>query len=230
MRLYFIDESGTLMGDQQPFFVLVAVGLDARQWDTADKELMRLKQRLVPWARPDDVEIKARMIRRGEGFFAGQDWATRLESMDEARGLLVELGCEVLGVQVFKSRLPETIATDTDLYRLAFWRLLGLIDDGLRDRGDLGMLMLDMRSDMHSAVQDRRLVDAYREWRGQYAGTCRIVGLPWFGFSAFYPGLQLADIAAYAIDAASRPSVRDPREETPRWCRPDPSWRIVQIP
>jgi len=49
-------------------------------------------------------------------------------------------------------------------------------------------------------VQDRRLVDAYREWIGSRMDQTRLVELPWFGFSAFYAGLQLADFAAYMLD------------------------------
>ena len=63
--------------------------------------------------------------------------------------------------------------------------------------------MVDMRSDMHSSVQDRRLIDAYREWIISRAGRTGLIELPWFGFSAFYAGLQLADFTAYLIDFVS---------------------------
>lgn len=68
--------------------------------------------------------------------------------------------------------------------------------------------MVDMRSDMHSSVQDRRLVDAYREWVASRGGQTRLIELPWFGFSAFYAGLQLADFAAYLIDFAANEGAR----------------------
>lgn len=70
-----------------------------------------------------------------------------------------------------------------------------------------------MRSDMHSSVQDRRLVDAYREWVGERGGQTRLIELPWFGFSAFYAGLQLADFAAYLIDFGVHESTRAKRSE-----------------
>jgi hypothetical protein len=69
-----------------------------------------------------------------------------------------------------------------------------------------------MRSDMHSSVQDRRLLDAYREWIGSRLGRTRLIELPWFGFSAFYAGLQLADFAAYLVDFASNEMDRDVRD------------------
>lgn len=63
--------------------------------------------------------------------------------------------------------------------------------------------MLDMRSDLHSSVQDRRIVDAYRDWVASRTGQTHLIELPWFGFSAFYAGLQIADFSAYLIDFVS---------------------------
>jgi hypothetical protein len=46
----------------------------------------------------------------------------------------------------------------------------------------------------------RRSIDAYRDWASLREGGTRFVDVPWFGFSAFYAGLQLADFSAYLID------------------------------
>ncbi len=83
-----------------------------------------------------------------------------------------------------------------------------------RELDQPGMLMVDMRSDMHSSVQDRRLIDAYREWIGSRTGLTRLVELPWFGFSAFYAGLQLADFVAYLVDFVSNEIRRDERSRS----------------
>jgi hypothetical protein len=56
-------------------------------------------------------------------------------------------------------------------------------------------------------VQDRRLIDAFRDWAGQREQQPRLVELPWFGFSAFYAGLQLADFCAYLVDFVSNENV-----------------------
>ncbi len=122
------------------------------------------------------------------------------------------LPCRVFAVQVDTRHLPEYVASDPDLYRLAFWRLLEEIDAHLEREHQPGMLMVDMRSDMHSSVQDRRLIDAYREWINSRMGRTRLVELPWFGFSAFYAGLQLADFAAYLMDFTSNELERDTRD------------------
>jgi len=61
------------------------------------------------------------------------------------------------------------------------------------------MLFFDSRSTLHSAIQDRRLLDAYRDWLNNNRKT-HLVEEPWFGFSSFYIGLQLADFYSYIVD------------------------------
>lgn len=201
MQLFYIDESGTGLADERsPFFVLSAVSIPVQHWHTVDSQVAALKRRLVGWAKPEDYEIKGRDIRRGERFFKNQSWGDRARAFQAIGQLIAELPVRVFSVQVDKRNLTEYVGSEADLYRLAFWRLLDELDLELRQGPDTGMVMLDMRSDLHSSVQDRRVIDAYREWLGSRGGPTRLVELPWFGFSAFYAGLQLADFSAYLID------------------------------
>lgn len=201
MIYFYIDESGTGLGDERSaFFVLTAFSIFAEHWQELDSELAVLKRRLVSWARPEDWEIKGRDLRRGDKFFKEQPWEERVEAITEVAMLLARTPCRIFAVQVDKRDLPDYISSDSDLYRIAFWRLLEMIETQLEEQRSAGMLMVDARSDLHSSVQDRRLLDAYREWTASRHGRTRLVELPWFGFSAFYAGLQLADFAAYVID------------------------------
>jgi hypothetical protein len=212
MMLFYIDESGTGLRDpNSPYFVLSATAVHATDWKVIDAGVAALKRRLVSWAKPEDFEIKGRDLRRGEKFFKNQSWEWRMNAFLDSAKLLAELPCQVLTVQVDTRDLPEYVRSDTDLYRLAFWRLLEEIDSSLDRERQPGMLMVDMRSDMHSSVQDRRLIDAYRDWIGSRMGLTRLVELPWFGFSAFYAGLQLADFTAYLVDFVSTEIKRDER-------------------
>ncbi|MFQ5859006.1 MAG: DUF3800 domain-containing protein [Anaerolineae bacterium] len=212
MILFYIDESGTGLGDKQtPFFVLAAVAIPVDQWQLVDAQITGLKRRLISWAKPEDFEIKGRDMRRGEKLFKGQDWGSRTRAIRDVAQLIADLPCRIITIQVDKRDLPDYIGSDDDLYRLAFWRLLEELETELDNLDQPGMLMVDMRSDMHSSVQDRRLVDAYREWVGLRGGQTRLVELPWFGFSAFYAGLQLADSAAYLIDFGAHEGVRAKR-------------------
>jgi hypothetical protein len=210
--LFYIDESGTGLGDKRtPFFVLSAVGIAARDWSRIDSEVVSLKRRLVSWAKPEDWEIKGRDLRRGQNFFKGQNWHRRSAAFNEIADLVSRLPCQIFSVQVDKRLLPEYVATESDLYRVAFWRLLEELDALLERENENGMLLVDMRSDMHTSVQDRRLIDAYRDWLGLRSGRTRFAELPWFGFSAFYAGLQLADFVSYLIDFVSNEMPRSAR-------------------
>lgn len=213
MILFYIDESGTGLKDQRtPYFILCAFSIAAHDWARMDGQVAALKRHLVSWAKPEDFEIKGRDMRRGEKFFRGQDWETRMDAFHRTADLVAGLPCRIFAVQVDTRHLPDYVASDSDLYRLAFWRLLEEIDGQLEREHESGMLMVDMRSDMHSSVQDRRLLDAYRDWIGSRMGPTRLVELPWFGFSAFYAGLQLADFAAYLVDFAANELERDVRD------------------
>lgn len=212
MQFFYIDESGTGLGDERNnFFVLAAFAIDGRHWSQLDREISALKRRLISWAKPEDWEIKGRDIRRGEKLFQNIKWEKRAAAFTEIAGMLQKFPCQMFVVQVDKRLLPPFVETDSDLYRIAFWRLLDEIDHFLTEISSEGLLMLDMRSDMHSSVQDRRVLDAYRDWVGSRSGKNRLVELPWFGFSAFYAGLQLADFTAYLFDFTSNQVIRHKR-------------------
>ena len=131
-----------------------------------------------------------------------------------------------------KRGLPTYIGAEQDLYRLAFWRLLEEIEILLTHLDQPGMLLVDARSDLHSSVQDRRLVDAYREWNASQTTKTHIVELPWFGFSKFYAGLQLADFTAYLIDFITNEALHSRRSEElhDAFVRLEGKIRVVHIP
>ena len=77
---------------------------------------------------------------------------------------------------------------------------VAIIKDYLIKSQKIGLLLVDSRSTQSSSVQDRRLIDAYREWHSfRNIADHNLIGLPWFGFSAFYGGLQLSDFCSYLI-------------------------------
>jgi hypothetical protein len=203
MLLFYIDESGTGLEDKRsPFFVLSAFAVFATECRLLDEKVTQLKRQIFPWAKPEDFEIKGRDIRRGEKFYKNLDWPARAELIGDIAQLIDDFTCRIFLVRVDKRDLPEYIASNNDLYRLAFWRLLDSLELQLSQIDMAGLLMMDMRSDLHSSVQDRRLLDSYREWEACRKTPSHFVELPWFGFSAFYAGLQLCDFVAYAFDFA----------------------------
>ncbi len=162
MILFYIDESGTGLKDRRsPFFVLGSIAIDAREWQRVDSEISSLKRRLISWAKPEDWEIKGRNLRRGDGIFAKRNWEDRAQAIHEIAGLISEFRCQLFVVQVDKRLLPRGVESDTDLYRLSFWRLLEEFDSFLARADQEGMMLFDMRAaSIHSSIQDRRLLDA----------------------------------------------------------------------
>lgn len=202
MIFFYVDESGTGLKDlQSAFFVLGCITVDEREWQRIDGEVTLLKRRLISWAKPEDWEIKARDMRRGDRLFRNQNWEIRAKAFHAISSTISEFQCRLIVVQVDKRLLPRSVQTDTDLYRLAFWRLLDELDKFLHQNDKTGMMLFDMRSSsLHSSIQDRRLIDAYRDWLSTKTSRNRFVGMPWFGFSEFYAGLQLADFVSYLVD------------------------------
>jgi hypothetical protein len=200
MRLFYVDESGTGLKDRRsPFFVLAAFGLPAEAAASLDSSLAALKRRMVSWAPPEDFEIKGRDLRRGEKLLKGVAWENRVHMMASVAEFIARLPCRVIVIQADKRDLPDSVETEDLLYRLVLLRLLDEIEQELEEFESSGMLMIDARSDLHTSVQDRRVVDAFRQWRAGRPAV-RLLELPWFGFSAFYGGLQIADFVAYLCD------------------------------
>lgn len=206
MYFIYVDESGTGLADKRTsIFTLGAVLVEDRDLERLDQEMKSLKRAIFPYAKPEDWEIKARDIRRGEKLFKGMNWEERKSVFQRISDFIVRLELPLFAVQTDKRHLPEFIETDTDLYRLAFAALLDLLQVELAARNEFGIVMLDARSDLHSSVQDRRLIDAFLEWKSDKAERkvqSRFVSVPLFGFSAFYSGLQLADFISYISDFA----------------------------
>lgn len=213
MILFYIDESGTGLKDRQSlYFLLSAVAVPSEKSRAVDAQVIAIKRQLVSWAKPEDFEIKGRDLRRGDKFFRGLDWEQRSQAIVAVAQLIAESDSQILAVQVDTRDLPEYVASDSDLYRLAFWRLLDKIEELLHKIDQPGMLLIDARSDLHSSVQDRRIIEAFQDWLGTRANHTRLVEIPWFGFSAFYSGLQLADFVAYLVDFVTNESNRSKRD------------------
>lgn len=207
MWLCYIDESGTGLRDQRtPYFVYAAVAIQVDDVHQIDAQLYDLKRSWFSYVKPEDFEIKGRDMRRGVGaknIFSGFNWAERLAAIEQITQLILSLPCAIEAVPVDKRQLPTFVEQEDDLHRITFWRLLDQLAGSLQQLKAGGMLMLDARSDVHSSSKDRRMVDAYREWVTAHDGNTPFVELPWFGFSAFYAGLQIADFVAYFVDFAA---------------------------
>ncbi len=100
MRLFYIDESGTgLKDNRSPYFVLAAIAIPESDWRMVDQQLATLKRQIIPWAKPEDFEIKGRDLRRGEKLFKGLSWSERVEAIYNIAELLAETSCLYVSVR-----------------------------------------------------------------------------------------------------------------------------------
>lgn len=203
MYLHYTDESGTGLKDRkQNFFTLASLSVRVEDWYSLDEAVTRYKREWIPWAELEDFELKARDIRHGHRVFRGLAWEQRCELLVKLGELVGRLPVHIAAVVVDKRDLPPTIETEEQLYRGAFWRLLDVLNNWLVQESSSGLLIVDSRSDLHTSVQDRRLVDAYRRYVTVRGIRPALVEVPLFGNSEFYSGLQLADLAAHIITLA----------------------------
>ncbi len=198
MILHYTEESGTNLKDKQSdFFVLAALAISAHVVPSVDRAVVDFKRAQVSWAKAEDFELKATAIRHGHGIFSGRPPRANLGLLVELGKMIGQLPLEVLVVAIDKRDLPDTFISSEQVYNGAFRRLLDLILESLKNKNENGLLMFDARSNQHTAVEDRRLIETYREYMAQRGHPTLIVEPPWFGVSSFYAGLQLADICAH---------------------------------
>ena len=202
MIFFYVDESGTTLNDpQSPFYVLAALSIPEASLRELDRSVTAIKRRLVPYAKPEDFEIKGIDLRQGRKLFKPYEWPDRIVAMKEIAQEIRRLSLPCLAVSVDTRDLPDHITTTPQVNRMALWRLLDEAEQRLRKGQEQGLLIIDSQSTGHSSIQDRRTIDAYRDWVASRNDDTRFVEQPFFGFSAFYAGLQLADFVAYLVSA-----------------------------
>lgn len=208
MILFYVDESGTGAGDNQTnFFFLVSFAIPAQNCLHIDREFLSFKRSLFPSAKPEEWELKGRDIWQGIGKFKKIRWEYRIQVFLQLAEALSRLPCTIFAVQVKKKTLRDgekESKDDTKLYQFAFKQMLEKLNAFMKDSNENGILLMDSRSTQHTSVQDNRVIRTYRDWEKEQTESSRFVALPWFGFSEFYTGLQLADYVAYLIARKSK--------------------------
>jgi Protein of unknown function (DUF3800) len=200
MFLFYIDESGSLLGDTKfDYFILACVAVHIDFCPEMHREVSRLKRSIFPYLKPEDWEIRGRSIRQGDPPFKERAWVERIGIFESIADTLSSPYCHLFTVlankKLFSSEFIGSGWSDQDLYRVTFSKLLDELNVFLRQQDSRGISFLDSRASQHSSIQDRRLIDAYSEWANRTES--RFIELPIFGFSSFYSGLQLADCFGY---------------------------------
>jgi hypothetical protein len=211
MILFYIDEGGTGWKDQETnFFFLVSFAVPAYYVPEMDRELRSLKQSWLSGDKLTDWELKGRDIWQGQGKFKNVNQKYRCEVFLQLAQNLSQSKCSIFAIVINKKLIIENqeqinkdvkryIKNDTDLYQLSFEKMLDLLNNFLKTSNQTGILLMDSRSTSHNSVQDGRLVKVYQDWIELQEETPCFIEKPWFGFSEFYTGLQLADYVTYLL-------------------------------
>lgn len=216
MFLFYVDESGTYLNDNQTnFFVLAAIAIADENSSQLEREIRSFKQEIFKKRKPEEWELKGRDLYQGLEVFKGYNWNGRLRIFLEAANILSQIPCHLFGVMVNKNfyyKDKEQLKDDTLLYQLTFNQLLEQLDAFLKRHYNRGILLMDSRSTHRTSVQDGRLVKAYRDWVESREYESGFVDQPWFGVSKSSIGLQLADYVAYLFNLKSQATEGDPRK------------------
>lgn len=222
MLLFYVDESGTGLSDKKlDYFILASVAVHIDSCPEMYRNVSSLKRNIFPYLKPEDWEIRGRNIRQGDDAFKKKSWTERISIFENIAATLSSPSFHLFAVlankKQFSSEFIGSEWTDQDLYRVTFSKLLDELNSFLISQDTRAMLFLDSRASQHSSIQDRRLIDAYSEWASR--SESRFVELPIFGFSSFYPGLQLADFFGYLTNCVSNEKVKEKIDKT--LMRPD---------
>jgi hypothetical protein len=205
MFLFYIDESGTLLKDNQTnYFILATIAMSDKYSSQNQEKFLLLKRSIVKAQEPELWELKGSELCQGKGkTFTRYKLEARVRIYLEIAETLNETPCHIFGVIANKKLLfdnREGMKSDINLYGCTFYRLLEELDSFLKSYNESGIILMDSRSTLHTAVQDGRLLTTYREWVKLQEDNCNFVEEPWFGESKSYVGLQLADYVAYLIN------------------------------
>lgn len=209
MILFYIDEGGTGWKDQETnFFFLVSLAVPAYCVPEMERELHSLKQSWLSGGKLTDWELKGHDIWQGKGKFKNVNQEYRFKVFLQLAQNLSQSQSSIFAIVINKKSIIEKqinkdveryIENDADLYQLSFKKMLDILNYFLKTSNQTGILLMDSRSSSHNSVQDGRLVKVYEDWIELQEETPCFIEKPWFGFSEFYTGLQLADYVAYLL-------------------------------
>lgn len=198
--LVYLDETGSVGrgAKRQPLLTLAAVLVHEDRVAELAERVRDLAWRHLGWL-PDGFELHGNEIWAGVDPWSGREPAQLIEIYEDAIALLSDLDIQVSHASIHKQRLHERYggAADGNAYLLALQFLLEKID-----RAYEGNKILI--ADEHKEHQFRaiRMVADLQEWGGGEVPGVKlrtVIDSMHFVRSADSPGVQLADLVAYAL-------------------------------
>ncbi len=197
MHLLFLDESGRL--DQGGRFALGGIAVAERDWP----ELRAIWQKTLSAGRwPLDRELKWHGIRKGEvpPALADAVYASLATAPFTAYTVVMDLD---RGPEAFPPAEHSYFRSPEDIYATALMFLAERFQHLLRERDDLGLIVVDSRR-QESDARLRRFFGDLTQDGTPYMRLDRIVEGLFLGPSHHSIGLQCADLVVAATVAAER--------------------------
>lgn len=220
MYLFYIDECGRPSLDDKslnddPWFVMTAVGVHCDHWLAIEKEILRLKRLFFPGISPTDFEIKSTNIRSAGGKYPVYPFDTipLPELSNFVEGLYTiyhNYTLPILSVVIdrlsHKTKYLDQGKRPEFPYQLAFkmlieridWFLANINENRIESEKEFAFVILDEYVGQYKVSRENLL---WYQLRGTGAknGIDYIKEVPFFNDSRYSQLLMLPDLPAYNI-------------------------------
>jgi len=212
MFSFYADESGTAdIHDERPWYVLLAVGLDDKNWPWIENAVKDLKHRYFPGWPLHKVEIHSNDIRRAKldqyppNPFSTLDEASVKAFSEELYGLIDAAPLEWCASAIHKPRAirKHGIASASELFKLAYVLLMERLHGWCAREGTVGRIFIDQQETNLLGGAFHELVETdhfnLRERGSTWQKLDNIIERPYFVDSCRSSHMQLADVLAYNV-------------------------------
>jgi hypothetical protein len=201
VQFVYIDETGSSGkgARNQPLLTLVAAIVPEDKVAPLARRFNELAMSHLGW-RPSDFEFHGVELWGGDGYWTGKKPPELIAAYEAAIGVLVELDIAIAHASIDKAKLHTRYsgAADKNVYLLALQFLLEKVN--AYGPSDLKVLVADEAKEHE--LRAVKMVSNLQEWgSGEVPGSPlkRIIDSLHFVDSAASPGVQMADLAAYAL-------------------------------
>lgn len=205
VEFLYIDETGSVgrAARNQPYLTLVAAIVPEDKVQALAAALRRVAFKHLGWI-PADFEFHGVELWGGDGHWAGKEPAELLAAYEDAIAVLPALEIRVAHSSIHKANLHLKYdgKADSNAYLLALQFLLERIE--LRGSDELKVVVADETKE-HELAAIKLVSDLQRQNEGVVPGRKleRVIDSLHFVRSSDSPGVQIADLVAFALQRAS---------------------------
>lgn len=204
-RFVYIDETGSVGtgGRRQPYLTLVAAIVDEEMVQQLSASLEQVAWDHLGWL-PSDFEFHGNEIWNGSGHWASKSPPELLAAYEAAIALLDSCNVDIAHASIHKARLSARYggAADGNAYRLALQFLLEKVDA----LGSARKVLVADEAKEQELRAIKMVADLQRWGGGEVPGRrlSTVIDSLHFVPSHASPGVQMADLVAYAIQRSRR--------------------------